>query len=63
MPRNQRVAEYIQRIAYETLFQNDERDERPQDLPSRAFESSPNYSSWNATSFSDYVPFRGPTNG
>lgn len=63
MPRTQRVAEYIQRIAYENLFQNEERDERPEDVAPRASESSPSYSSWNATSFSVYVPFRGPTNG
>jgi hypothetical protein len=62
MPRTQRVAEYIQRLAYESLFQSDGRDERPEDVP-RASESSPNNVSWSATSFSVYVPFRGPTNG
>ena len=62
MPRTQRVAEYIQRLAYESLFHHDRRDERPEDVLPRA-ESSPTYPSWRATSFSDYVPFRGPTNG
>ena len=62
MPRTQRVAEYIQRLAYESLFHHDRRDERPEDVLPRA-ESSPSYPSWSATSFSDYVPFRGPTNG
>lgn len=63
MPRTQRVAEYMQRIAYENLFQHEERDERPEDVAPRSTGSSPNYSSWSATSFSVYVPFRGPTNG
>jgi hypothetical protein len=62
MPRTQRVAEYIQRLAYESLFQNESRDERPEDVL-RASESTSNYASWSATSFSVYVPFRGPTNG
>lgn len=62
MPRAQRVAQYIQRLAYESLFQNEAREERPEDVP-RASEPSSNYSSWSATSFSVYVPFRGPTNG
>jgi hypothetical protein len=63
MPRTHRVAEYIQRLAYESLFQHDSRDDRPEDVLPRAPESSPTYPSWSATSFSDYVPFRGPTNG
>jgi hypothetical protein len=63
MPRAQRVAEYIQRLAYESLSQQEEREERPEDVLPRASESSPNYPSWNATSFSVYVPFRSPTNG
>jgi hypothetical protein len=63
MPRTQRVAEYIRRLAYESLFQHEERDERPADVLPRTPESSPNYPSWSATSFSDYVPFRDPTNG
>jgi hypothetical protein len=63
MPRTQRVAEYIQRLAYESLFQHDRRDERPEDVLPREPQSGPSYASWSATSFSDYVPFRGPTNG
>jgi len=63
MPRTQRVAQYIQRLAYESLFPQAERAERPEDVLPRAPESNPIYPSWNATSFSAYVPFRGPTNG
>jgi hypothetical protein len=62
MTRPGRVAQYIQQLAYETLSSQDERDERPQDVPP-ASDSSPNYPSWNATSFSVYVPFSSPTNG
>jgi hypothetical protein len=65
MPRTQRVAQFIQRLAYENLVQHDERDERPADefASSREPEPTPSYSAWNATSFSSYVPFRGPHNG
>ena len=64
MPRTQRVAQFIQRLAYENLVQPDERDEpRADDAAlARAPEATPSYSAWNATSFSGYVPFRGPTN-
>ena len=62
MPRTQKVAQYIQRLAYESLIQHTERDERPEDAP-RAPEPTTNYSAWNATSFAAYVPFRNPTNG
>jgi hypothetical protein len=60
MPRTQRVAHYIQRLAYENLFQHEKRDERPEDADPRAPEPVPNYSGWNPTSFSAYVPFRAP---
>jgi hypothetical protein len=65
MPRTQRVAQFIQRLAYENLFQPDERDEprSDQDVPARPPQATPSYTAWNATSFSGYVPFRGPTNG
>ncbi len=63
MPRTRRVAQYIQRLAYEKLFRSEERDERPDDVLPRTRESTPNYPSWSATSFSVYVPFRDSTNG
>jgi hypothetical protein len=62
MPRTHRVAQFIQRLAYENLVQADERDERPDDASPRSPQPTPSYSAWNATSFSGYVPFRGPTN-
>jgi len=62
MPRSQKVALYVQRLAYQSLFQLEERDERPEDAPPR-LEPTPSYATWSATSFSAYVPFRTPTNG
>jgi hypothetical protein len=64
MPRSQRVAQYIQRLAYENLLQPHERDERPLDDDDARLRDSvptPHYSAWSATSFYTYVPFRGPT--
>ena len=65
MPRTQRVAQFIQRLAYENLYQPDERDERRADqaVLARVPEETPTYQAWSATSFSGYVPFRGPHNG
>lgn len=62
MSRPQRIAQYIQQLAYQSLIELDERDQRPDDAP-RAPERTPSYESWSATSFSAYVPFRAPTNG
>ena len=63
MPRSQRVAQYIQRLAYENLLQPHERDEKPLDVDALLREPAPTprYSAWSATSFYTYVPFRGPT--
>jgi len=61
MPQTRRVAQYIQRLAYDSLFQHVERDDRPEDAP-RAPDPVSNYAVWNATSFAGYVPFRNPTN-
>jgi len=61
MRRKQKFVQYIQQLAYESLFQPDERDERPEDAPpapqTPAFKNT-----WNATSFASYEPFRWPTN-
>jgi hypothetical protein len=64
MPRTQRVALFIQRLAYENLVQPDERDEPRADETALASspQETPTYQAWNATSFSTYVPFRGPHN-
>lgn len=62
MPRPQQVAQFIQQLAYQSLIEHAERDERPEDVLPTTSDSSPNYASWSATSFSVYVPFRSPTN-
>lgn len=62
MPRTHRVAQFIQRLAYENLVQADDRDERPDDASPHPVEHTPTYPAWSATSFSEYVPFRGPAN-
>ena len=61
MSRPQRFAQYIQEVAYQSLIEHEERDERPDDAPS-APEPTPRFSSWNAILL-PYAPFRGPTNG
>jgi hypothetical protein len=63
MPRTQTFAQYVQRLAYADLFEPEERDERPEDVPAREGDASRQCAAWNPTSFSGYVPFRGPTNG
>jgi hypothetical protein len=60
MPRIQRVALYIQRLAHENLIEVQERDERPDDAMPSVPEPTSNYSDWNASSFPVYRPFRGP---
>ena len=62
MSRPQRIAQYIQQLAFDALVQHDERDERPDDAPPSA-PPPPNYATWNVTSFSSYVPFRSYPNG
>jgi hypothetical protein len=61
MPGTQRFKQYIQQLAYESLWQDEERDERPKDVLTPAPSPTPNYAAWNATSFASYVPFRAPT--
>lgn len=62
MSRPQKIAQYIQRFAIESLIQHDAGDERPDDAPPRAPEPATNYASLDLTSFSSYVPFRSPAN-
>jgi len=61
MPRTQRFKQYVQQLAYESLWQQEERDERPEDVLQREPKPTPNYAAWNATSFASYTPFRVPT--
>ena len=63
MARIQRVAQYIQQLAYESLFQPEEREDRPEDVVQRAPAPTRNYADWSAASFSVYVPYRSPPNG
>lgn len=60
MPRTERVAQHIQELAYARILEQRELDERPEDAKARPGETVPHYAAWNATSFSGYVPFRGP---
>lgn len=62
MSRPQRLAQYIQQLAYASLIHHDESDVRPEDAP-RAPDPTPNFAAWNATSFSTYEPFRNPLVG
>jgi hypothetical protein len=62
MPATKRIAQYIQQLTYQGLFQPEERDERPEDVLPRSPELAPSYATWNATSFAIYTPFRSPTN-
>lgn len=59
MTRTQKVAQYIQGLALESLFQQEARDEWPEDA-NRAPDSTSTYPAWNATASLSYVPFRGP---
>ena len=63
MHRPERFARNVQLDAFEKLFQAEANEQRPDDAPVRAGESEAHYAAWNATSFSGYVPFRGPVNG
>ncbi len=63
MRKAQGLVQYIQRLAYETLRTREEREERPEDVRPDWPPRTPTYSSWSATSFAGYVPFRGPGNG
>lgn len=60
MSRPQRIAQYIQQLAYESFVAHEVRDERPEDAP-RQPEPIPDFASWNAGSYAVYVPFRAPT--
>ena len=63
MPRTRRFAQYIQKLAYDSLYRPDERDEWPEDASLRAMEPRPNSPSWKAVSFATYAPYREPDQG
>lgn len=60
MPRIQRFAHTVQRLAYVNFFKPEQREVRPVDVLVR--ESGPESTSpaWSATSFSEFVPYRNP---
>jgi len=61
MPRSQRIAQYIQRLAYESLIDHEEREVRPDDAP-RAPDPVPDFAARSVSLFSSYIPFKTPTN-
>ena len=63
MSRPKRIAQYIQRLAYESLIDHEAADERPDDAPPRAPEPRLQYPAWDSASYSIYAPFRAPPNG
>lgn len=60
MSRTQRFAQYIQSLAYETLFYREAREEWPAEVVNRAPESKPTNPAWNANAYTGYVPFGEP---
>ena len=60
MPRIQRFAHSVQRLAYVKMFKPDQRDVRPDDLLVPEPETPATFAAWSATSFSEFVPYRNP---
>jgi len=63
MSRTHRIAHYVQRITYVNFFRPEARDNRPADARPQTHGSNPHYAGWEATSFSEYAPFRASANG
>ena len=61
MPRIQRFAHTVQRLAYVKIFKPDQRDVRPDDVLVPEAETPSSFAAWSATSFSGYVPYRNPS--
>ena len=60
MPRIQRFAHTVQRLAYVKIFKPEQREVRPDDVLVPQNESAATFEAWRATSFSEYVPYRNP---
>jgi len=60
VPRIQRFAHAVQRLAYVQFFKPERRELRPDDLEVRGDEDGPRYAAWKATSYSGFVPFQSP---
>jgi hypothetical protein len=60
VPRIQRFAHTVQRLAYVKMFKPDHRDVRPEDVLVPENETPSTFAAWSATSFSEFVPYRNP---
>ena len=60
MPRIQRFAHTVQRIAYVRMFKPEQREVRPDDVLVPEPEVPSSFAAWSATSFSGFVPYRNP---
>ena len=60
MPRIQRFAHSVQRLAYVAFFKPEAREHRPDDLHVRGDDEGIRYAAWKATSYSGFVPFQSP---
>ena len=62
MPRIQRFAHTVQRLAYVNFFKPEQRDERrPDDVLARESQPASTFAAWSATSYSGFVPYRNPS--
>jgi len=61
VPRIQRFAHTVQRIAYVNFFRPEQREVRPDDVLVRESEPPAPFAAWSATSFSEFVPYRNPS--
>jgi hypothetical protein len=61
VPRIQRFAHTVQRLAYVNFFKPERRDERrPSDVLARDSQPASTSAAWSATSYSEFVPYRNP---
>jgi len=60
VPRIQRFAHTVQRLAYLKLFKPEQREVRPDDVLVPESEPASTHAAWSATSFSGFVPYRDP---
>jgi hypothetical protein len=60
VPRIQRFAHTVQRIAYVKIFKPEQREVRPDDVLVPESEPPASSVAWRATSFSEFVPYRNP---
>jgi hypothetical protein len=60
VPRIQRFAHTVQRLAYVNFFKPEQREARPEDVLVRESEPAPTLAAWSPTSFYEFVPYRNP---